>query len=189
MFQKKWIWIIGIMIFTLWWVASYETPTAYSRSEWKHWVDENKNCRNTRAEVLIAQSIEPVTFRDTRTCRVAMGLWICPYTGDSIREASRIDIDHVVPLREAHLSGGFRWSSKQKLQFANDLELPQLLAVSASANRSKGARDPALWMPTDSSYWCKYLADWQKIKRHYGLRVDLSEFIAIQRIKWKHCRR
>jgi hypothetical protein len=103
-------------------------------------------------------------------------------------DASRVDIDHVVPLQEAHLSGGFRWDPMQKLRFANDLELPQLLAVSASANRSKGAKDPARWMPPDTSYWCTYLLDWQKVKRAYGLRVDISEFIAIQRIKWKHCR-
>ena len=44
----------------------------------------------------------------------------------------------MVPLKEAHISGASGWTKEKKRQFANDEE--NLLAVSRSANRSKGAK-------------------------------------------------
>ena len=35
-----------------------------------------------------------------------------------------------------------------------------LIAVSASANRSKSDQGPEEWRPPDESYWCDYAVDW-----------------------------
>ena len=38
----------------------------YERKDWKHWVDEDKDCQNARHEVLVAESAEPVGFKTSK---------------------------------------------------------------------------------------------------------------------------
>ena len=117
----------------------------YDRNEYGPWKDVDRDCQNTRHEVLIGSSAEPVQFKTEKQCLVVAGKWIGLYTGKVFTNARKIDIDHVVPLKEAHISGASGWTKEKKRQFANDAD--NLLAVSKSANRSKGAKDPAKWMP------------------------------------------
>jgi len=146
--------------------------TGYDRDAWPHWQDEDGDCRDTRAEVLIRTSQIPVTYKRTDRCVVASGLWIAPYTGKTFRDASRLDIDHLVPLRHAHAHGAARWNRQQRGTFANDLD--NLVAVSAVANRSKGAEGPAEWLPDNRDYWCEYGQRWARIKREYELAITRS---------------
>jgi hypothetical protein len=74
----------------------------------------------------------------------------------AIGEAVDARIDHVVPLAEAWRSGAAAWNADQRERFANDLVDPQLIAVSASSNRSKGDQDPAEWKPPRRVTWCLY---------------------------------
>lgn len=144
----------------------------YRREDWGGWLDVDGDCQDTRAEVLQAESLGPVVFADARRCRVLSGLWRCPYTGRVFTEAAELDIDHLVPLEEAHRSGGVEWSRGRRRRFANDLEdVDQLVAVSARANRSKGAQTPASWLPPHRASWCWYSRAWRRIKARWGLRV------------------
>ena len=128
----------------------------YDRDLYKHWVDADGDCQDTRQEVLISESLQPVVL-DDRGCRVVSGEWLDLYTGQTFTDPSRLDIDHFIPLAEAHRSGSDTWTPEQRQAFANDLTNEHsLIAVSASANRSKGDRDPANWLPPDESFQCEY---------------------------------
>lgn len=43
------------------------------------------------------------------------------YTGQTFIDPSRLDIDHFIPLSEAHQSGADVWTAAQREAFANDL--------------------------------------------------------------------
>ena len=65
-----------------------------------------------------------------------------PYNGDTVTDATRLDIDHMIPLKNAHNSGGGAWDKSRKAAFANDMSYADhLIAVTASANRKKGAQE------------------------------------------------
>ena len=91
----------------------------YNRDDWNHWIDENGDCQNTRHEVLIEESFESVTYTNDTNCSVSTGKWFDNYTGQYYYNASEIEIDHFIPLKNAHQSGGFNWSSTKKEEFAN----------------------------------------------------------------------
>lgn len=108
--------------------------------------------------------------------RTADGTWFSAYDAVTVVSAAELDIDHLVPLAEAWESGGHAWSAETWIRFANDREDPRsLIAVSASANRSKGARDPSDWWPPLASYRCQYAADWVAVKSRWHLSVDSAE--------------
>ena len=160
--------------------ASQKIP--YDRNLYKHWIDADADCQDTRQEVLIKYSLEPPELTQDG-CRVRSGLWICPYTGASVTAPSKLDIDHLIPLAEAHRSGSAGWGSEQRLAFANDLfHEAALLPVTASANRSKGSRDPASWLPLNKQFHCEYVKSWVIIKATYNLSMDTEERDAISTV-------
>ena len=155
--------------------TKFQSAVAYDRDLYGGWVDADRDCQNTRHEVLIAESAVPVTL-DARGCRVVAGRWEDPYTGRVFTDPRRLDIDHFIPLAEVHRSGGHAWTPAQRRRYANDLLNPNtLIAVSASANRSKSDRDPAHWLPPNRSYRCEYLRTWVGLKRHWRLSADQRE--------------
>ena len=120
------------------------------------------------------------TFESERECRVATGQWYGAFTGTYVETPGELDIDHLVPLKNAHNSGGWAWVSTQKQEYANDLGNPDhLIAVTRGANRSKGARGPEDWRPPDESYWCQYATDWTAVKMEWGLTMTQRESEAI----------
>lgn len=151
------------------------TASGYARSKFRHWITQPNGC-STREAVLIRDAISV----SSKGCRVLSGNWLSAYDGTSSTTASRLDIDHMVPLKEAWVSGASAWTPARREAFANDLGWSgSLLAVSASSNRSKGDRDPARWMPTNASYRCAYLFDWIDVKYRWSLSVDTAERAAI----------
>ena len=159
----------------------YRGEVRYDRSEWKHWTDADRDCQDARQETLIAESTVPVEFKTGDRCKVATGRWIAPYTGTAVENPSDLDIDHMVPLYNAHQSGGWRWSAERKEEYANYLGYPgHLIAATASANRQKGADGPEEWRPPDETYWCRYALDWMAIKTQWGLTATEREIAALR---------
>ncbi len=152
----------------------------YNRDDWNHWTDENGDCQNTRHEVLIEESQESVTYTSSTYCSVSTGKWYGFYTGQYYYNASELDIDHFIPLKNAHQSGGYSWSSAKKEEFANSrLDPDNLIAVNLSANRSKGAKGPDQWKPSNTEYWCQYAYDWIRIKDYWSLTATQAEWNAL----------
>jgi hypothetical protein len=158
----------------------------YSRSDYKHWIDADKDCQNTRQEVLIAETIEKVVL-DEKGCNVISGKWYDPYTDKYFTNPSDLDIDHFIPLKEVDRSGGHEWPKNKKMEYANDLDDPDILiAVDKSANRSKADKDPSNWMPPNKGYACEYIKTWQKLKKKWRLEMDEKERKFIN-LKNKEC--
>ncbi|MEY3618222.1 MAG: hypothetical protein RL726_920 [Actinomycetota bacterium] len=156
-----------------------EMGDGYNRDLFRHWVDADGDGCDTRKEVLIAESLEPV--QTGSSCAILSGRWYSIYDNTETTDSSRFDIDHVVALKEAWDSGAWNWSAEQRRQFANDLSQPFfLIAVSASSNRSKSDRDPAEWLPTNVGYRCEYVRIWVEVKRAWNLSVDQAEHDAIR---------
>ncbi len=152
----------------------------YDRGQWKHWTDEDGDCQDARQETLIAESLAPVEFETSEACRVKSGRWIGPYTGIEVSDPSELDIDHMVPLANAHKSGGWRWTAERKEAYANSLDNPaHLIATTRSANRSKGAKGPEEWQPKNASYLCRYAEDWISVKLAWGLVATAAEKAAL----------
>ena len=152
----------------------------YDRQDWKHWTDADRDCQDARNEVLIAESRTAVAYRTDRKCRVTTGEWLAPYSSAIVTDPGRLDVDHMVPLGNAHDSGAWNWSANRREQYANYLEDPQhLIAVKAGANRSRGARGPGQWKPDNRTYWCQYAVDWITIKYSWALTVTQGEHDAL----------
>lgn len=154
--------------------SKHSTAIEYKRADWKHWIDTDGNCLNTRNEILKKRSLTKAVIND---CKVISGSWRDYYFPEVLKDPSEIDIDHIIPLKEAHLSGGANWNSAKKSQFANDEE--NLVITRSSYNCSKGSQTIATWLPSAFNYACKYYRDWMKIKTKYGLSISKEEKIAI----------
>ena len=152
----------------------------YDRAEWGMWADADGDCQNTSQEVLLEESTQSVTFASDAGCRVVSGQWIDPLTGQVYTLASELDVDHLVPVANAHASGGWRWSREKKRAYFNDLtNLAHLNAVSGSVNKSKGRKGPEEWRPPDVSAHCQYATEWIAIKEEWGLSVSDAERLAL----------
>jgi Protein of unknown function (DUF1524) len=110
------------------------------------------------------------------------GTWRSFYDGLTFTTSSRVDIDHVVPLANAWRSGAKRWRDGRRRAFANDLEDSQLIAVSASSNRSKGDQGPEAWKLPRRAAWCLYSRWWVQVKRHWRLTVTRPERTQLRRM-------
>lgn len=156
--------------------------TGYDRDAFgPAWFDVDANNCNTRDDILRRDLVE--RFNDG-PCRVTAGVLLPdPYTGSPIRYVrgrSLIDIDHVVALGQAWESGAAQWSFPQRVRFANDPL--NLLAVSASANRQKGDREAAAWLPPNRGFRCTYIARQIAVKAKYRLAITSAEKSAMERI-------
>lgn len=142
----------------------------YDRADFPHWIDADGDGCDARCEVL-AEERSP-----------GGSGWSCPYTGEIVTEPSGVHVDHVIPLKVAWEAGGWRWPVAIRTAYANWLaDEAHLVAVTASANLSKGARGPSEWMPEEGR--CEYVEWWSRIAAGWGLRLDEADREAIEEVR------
>ncbi|MGI5350631.1 HNH endonuclease family protein [Streptomyces sp. CA-250714] len=151
--------------------APHGSMSGYSREKFPHWSARGENC-DTREKVLARAGTD--VERDAE-CRAVSGHWTSLYDDKAVTDASELDIDHMVPLANAWRSGADDWPQNKRETFANDLTHPQLLAVTATTNRTKGDQGPEEWQPPSKPSWCTYARAWIAVKATYKLTVTRAE--------------
>jgi len=147
----------------------------YDRGQWRHWIDSDRDCQDTRQEMLSAMEL-PASLPRSSSCMLRTGIWIDEYTGELFTESRKIDVDHVIPLAYAHSHGAMDWTSEQREEFANDFD--NLRVVGASVNRSKGSKGPSGYMPS-GLFGCDYAGAWLNISDKYNLIIEENDMKAI----------
>ncbi len=154
------------------------------------WLDLDHNGCNARQDTLkrLALTVRTGLIRSHgSTCEeVLAGQWRDAYTGNVLaaenmkdpQQAATIQIDHVVSLFNAWVSGAASWEPKRRVQFAHDLSVPELVAVAGSINFTKSYRGPESWRPA-TPYQCDFARSVVEVKRAYDLSVTPAEAAAL----------
>lgn len=137
-------------------------------------VPQPEECESDQAALIRDGRGERVTTDD---CAILGGRRIDPYTGQTLGLGG-LQVDHLVPLAEAHYSGASRFPATRKVRFGNAPE--ELLSVKASENLSKSASDPAEYKPPRRAYHCTYATKWINVKSKWKLSVDEAERSALR---------
>jgi hypothetical protein len=164
-------------------VREPEQDGTYDREKlFASWRDADGNCLNTRNEVLKRDSLS-----DTNVgCDIEDGEWVSLYDGLTITSAAELEIDHLVALKEAWVSGAWQWTKERRDAFANDLGyLGSLVAVSVESHRPKREFDPGKWLPEKGV--CEFVEHWVAVKWRWGLAVDSVERRAILDVLQGNC--
>ncbi len=149
------------------------------------WPDLDANGCSTRQDVLVRQattvSTRAIASHGGRCQEAISGTWIDPYTGETMAftnlkdpaQAQLIQIDHVVSLYNAWVSGASRWTDAQRVIFANDLAAPELQAVAGAVNFAKDHAGAEAWQPPAGQ--CAFARAYVEVKRKYDLSVTARE--------------
>ena len=164
-----------------------ENGAGYNRDLFHYPTDADGNRCDTRAEVLLRDTMVPV-LPTPGICVFGGGQWYSAYDGVTTTNQADVEIDHVVALKEAWDSGAFGWDDARRAAYGNDLtDRRTLIAVTASSNQSKGDSDPSNWLPPLVADQCPYIGNWIAIKARWGLSMDQSEHDRIANLLQGQC--
>lgn len=139
-------------------------------------------CLNTRGKVLIRDSVSNVSYTPNG-CTVDIGGWDDPYTARKHTNAKDIQIDHVVALKNAYMTGAHEWDFKKRCLYANYLGNSfHLLSVNGKENLKKSDSSPSGYVPPNKAFVCEFIKDWLYIKAIWSLRSTPKEQAAIMTI-------
>lgn len=161
-------------------VAPPAAPVDYVRDAYgSGWLDLDSDGCNTREEVL-ARDMRGEVRPDG--CNVETGTLIDPYTGARIEfvedvDAAAVQVDHVIALAYAWVSGAWHWTDDKRERFANDPL--NLLAVDGPTNASKSAQGAAAWRPPNEGAWCLYSVRYVRVAAIYDLTVTATDRSAL----------
>lgn len=155
--------------------------TGYSREQFGNGWGKINGC--DARNVILFRDLKDVVLKDE--CLVATGTLNDPYTGNSIdfdrtKNASAVQIDHVVALSDAWQKGAQSWEKDKRVAFANDPL--NLIASDGPANQQKGDSDAASWLPSNKAFRCEYVARQISVKIKYGLWNTEAETDAMHKI-------
>lgn len=155
------------------------------------WTDRNdadpggtsRNGCDTRNDML---SRDLTNIQKEGNCKVVSGLLSPdPYTGRDIPflygrdTSSAIQIDHIVSLKDAWVSGADSFSTETRTNIANDPL--NLIASDGPSNMRKQAQDASTWLvPDNPSFRCEYASRTVQVKYKYGLGVSENEYAALR---------
>lgn len=171
-------------------VKGKAAKTGYSRAQFgPAWTDSAKNVAlagngcDTRNDIL-KRDLKNVKI-DKNKCTVLTGVLSDPYTGKSINfergpKSAAVQVDHLVALGNAWITGAQQLSAEQRKSLANDPL--NLLAVDGPTNGAKSDSDAATWLPPNRKSWCGYAAAQVNVKHKYRLWVTPAEKNALARI-------
>lgn len=163
--------------------------TGYERGEFgSAWTDSatavpfGGNGCGTRDDILQRDGIG-VRFTAGSTCVVDTMTLTDPYTGTSMtfrkKNATEVQIDHVVSLSAAWQMGAAHWPRDQRVHLANDPL--NLLAVDGPTNNGKGDATPASWLPPAKQIRCAYVVRYAQVSLKYDLPVTEADKAAMLR--------
>lgn len=136
---------------------------------------------DTRNDLLREALVEVRTKPGTHGCLVLSGVLLDPYSGARVpfsrEQAGTLEIDHVLPLAVAWNRGAATWSLDRRRDFANDPD--ELIATTAAANRAKGDRTPAQWLPSTARGRCLLARRFLQVARTWNLVITRAENDAI----------
>lgn len=160
---------------------------AYNRTRhFGSWITD-EDCFDTRAIVLERDSSTAVKYSTTNPCKVSQGTWLDPYSNKVFKKASEVQVDHLVALQNAYISGGSEWEPKVRCLYANvTFNSFHLKTVSSAENQRKSNRTPADYMPSDEAYACTYLRNWLEVKLIWQMVLSPREAKAIELLAQEH---
>ncbi|WP_406197334.1 HNH endonuclease family protein [Kitasatospora sp. NBC_01560] len=155
----------------------------YDRNEFgPAWTDNvdgvpgGHNSCDTRND-LLARDGRAVEHKDGSACTVTAMTIDDPYTGKTVRwtkqQASKIQIDHVMPLSYDWQMGAAKWDKAKRVQIANDPL--NLVPADGSQNASKGDSGPAAWLPANPAVRCSYAVRFAQVSLKYQLPVTEAD--------------
>ncbi len=157
--------------------------TGYSRAQFPHWSDLDRNGCDARNDILKRDLTDVIFKAGTRDCKVISGVLLDPFSNKVLAFTSvksAVDIDHLVALSNAWQTGAAYFDRSKRSQIANDPL--NLLAVDARLNRQKGDGDAATWLPPHKPFRCEYVSRQVAVKAKYSLWVTAAEKDAITRV-------
>ena len=157
--------------------------TGYSRAQFPHWSDLDRNGCDARNDILKRDLTEVIFKAGTRDCKVISGVLLDPFSNKVLAftsAKSAVDIDHLVALSNAWQTGAAYFDRSKRSQIANDPL--NLLAVDARLNRQKGDGDAATWLPPHKPFRCEYVSRQVAVKAKYSLWVTAAEKDTITRV-------
>lgn len=166
-------------------VAARGTMSDYDREGlFGGWIDADGDCEDTRQEIL-NRDLDNVVSTDG--CTVDSGtLDPDPYTATTIEfvrgpaTSSDVQIDHVVSLGNAWITGARNLTQTQRVELANDPL--NLLAVDGPTNQAKSDKPADQWLPPNVDFHCQFVAIQIAVKTKYDLWVTAPERAAMAEV-------
>lgn len=154
-----------------------------------HWKRVDNNCYDTRNYMLAKFSATQVEHYVSKPCKVKKGQWNTLYKANNhaFTSPKKLHVDHLVPLKEAFVSGAHGWSSWKRCHYNNFLyHRNHLILVSSTENLRKSDKEPGEYLPPNFNIRCEYLKQWMIVKSAWGLTYDSNEFEAIKYRFYEH---